>query len=434
MNEKFEYLDSASMQATESTMQLASNVLGFEVLELWCMDSNKKDYHCTYAYVDEKTLGQYPSISHGYLPDDKQMNLSRQLCLNTFQTPGKMVWQLVDKEHDQKARKVNSAIERWFSGAGLPVRTKACCCLDIGSEYVDTEIFLVCVSTQEIKYTKSRKSFLDALGRAIYIAAFHLDNDQDDDINPESTCDDEHHLDLKASPIRKSPLITNIFSSTDNLSAIENASFTPHFGVEGDVSSQHIADDFVMPIAHLKVRQSSVQENMQLTSFENVEFLNNGSHANVYSALYQNQKVLIKMIKKASELNEAAIGEFELEAATLPRLNHPNIIKMIGSGFLPRRFIVLEFLEGGILEDIMEENELRAGLATRLFRRPTFTYAGLLTAGRELADAMHYLHSTCSSTATILHRGILLLLLLLVLLLLLLLLLLLRLQLVLLLL
>jgi serine/threonine protein kinase len=90
---------------------------------------------------------------------------------------------------------------------------------------------------------------------------------------------------------------------------------------------------------------------------------------------------------------------------TLARVRHPNIIRIIGAGSLPRRFIVLEWLGGGTLNTLLAENQQSIGLAGRFFHKPTFTYSSLLLNAKNIAEALDYLHFSCHPGATIIHRG-----------------------------
>ena len=57
---------------------------------------------------------------------------------------------------------------------------------------------------------------------------------------------------------------------------------------------------------------------------------------------------------KADRTNSSvAVSEFETEVSVLSRLNHGNIVRYLGSGYDPRRFIVLEYLEGGTLASVL---------------------------------------------------------------------------------
>mmetsp|Transcript_3431 Transcript_3431/g.5353 ORF Transcript_3431/g.5353 Transcript_3431/m.5353 type:complete len:253 (-) Transcript_3431:276-1034(-) len=90
----------------------------------------------------------------------------------------------------------------------------------------------------------------------------------------------------------------------------------------------------------------------------------------------------------------------------LARMNHPNIIKLLGAGRLPRRFIVLEWLGGGSLSSVLGEREKKTGLSHKLFKKSTFTYSTLLSMAKDIADAFYYLHNHVHEGATIIHRDI----------------------------
>ena len=47
-----------------------------------------------------------------------------------------------------------------------------------------------------------------------------------------------------------------------------------------------------------------------------------------------------------------------------------------------------------------------AKIAIRFFRRPTFTYANLLSRAKDIAAALHFLHFNCHDGATIIHRDL----------------------------
>ena len=67
--------------------------------------------------------------------------------------------------------------------------------------------------------------------------------------------------------------------------------------------------------------------------------------------------------------------------------------------------VVLEWLGGGSLNTILSQNQAKPGLAQKLFRRPTFTYANLLSKARDMAEALDFLHARCHPGATVIHRG-----------------------------
>lgn len=66
------YLKSTSMTAIAGSLELASNVTGFEMVELWTDDRNG-NYHCTYAHVQEDLFVEYPQLSCGHHPTHQHL-------------------------------------------------------------------------------------------------------------------------------------------------------------------------------------------------------------------------------------------------------------------------------------------------------------------------------------------------------------------------
>ena len=50
----------------------------------------------------------------------------------------------------------------------------------------------------------------------------------------------------------------------------------------------------------------------------------------------------------------------------LSRFSHPNIIRLLGAGMMPRRFIVIEYLGGGSLNTVLENNKEKPGIVVLL--------------------------------------------------------------------
>jgi hypothetical protein len=149
----------------------------------------------------------------------------------------------------------------------------------------------------------------------------------------------------------------------------------------------------------------NVPNNLTLESFTDVRHVADGSNSNVYLARLDNEVCVIKMIKEDVQLDPVAVHEFDVEHGMLSRLNHPNIIKLLGAGRFPRRFIVLECLTKGTLDRILNQNQSKPGIAQKLFRRPSFSYGDLLSRALSLAEALDYLHSEVYAGSTIIHRG-----------------------------
>ena len=121
-----------------------------------------------------------------------------------------------------------------------------------------------------------------------------------------------------------------------------------------------------------------------------------GTHSYVYKTLYKGNEVVLKVVSDSSYQDPLAIREFESEVSILSRLQHSNIVTLLGSGIDDdRRIIMLEYLAGGTL---------RKQLQVR-FRRP-FTEIRCLQIAREFADALDYLHNRFDPLCMLIRRDL----------------------------
>lgn len=164
-------------------------------------------------------------------------------------------------------------------------------------------------------------------------------------------------------------------------------------------------DPFSFPVAKVAIR-NWVPDNLEMEHFTDVQYVADGSNSNIFLAKLNGEKVVIKMIKMEIQFDSVAVHEFDVEHGMLARINHRNIIKLKGAGQYPRRFLVLEWLGGGTLNAILEKNQVKAGLAQKLFRKPSFSYPNLLARAREIVEALRFLHSQCHLGATVIHRDL----------------------------
>ena len=89
--------------------------------------------------------------------------------------------------------------------------------------------------------------------------------------------------------------------------------------------------NFAFPLELLEVRRG-FDRNVNLEEAENLQYLCQGSNSHVFTAVWKNQDVIIKMLQNDKIRCTLALEEFDLELELLSRLEHPNIIKVLGSG------------------------------------------------------------------------------------------------------
>lgn len=161
---------------------------------------------------------------------------------------------------------------------------------------------------------------------------------------------------------------------------------------------------FCFPVANVPVARL-VPDNMEMWHFTDVQHIADGSNAHVFFAQLNREQVVIKMIRQEVQTDPVAVHEFDVEHGILVRISHPNIIKIMGAGRNPRRFVVLEFLGGGTLGKILSGNLIKSGFSDRIFHRSTFGFYNLLSKAKDLACALDYMHKKIVAGATIIHRG-----------------------------
>ena len=107
------------------------------------------------------------------------------------------------------------------------------------------------------------------------------------------------------------------------------------------------------------------------------------------------------MLQADKAHNAVALHEFDIECELLSRIDHPNIVQVLGSGTNPRPYIVLERLR-----DVSEVLDLNSNDETRpsIFHRRKFSYVEVLQLAKDLADAINYIHHEISPHAMIIHR------------------------------
>lgn len=121
--------------------------------------------------------------------------------------------------------------------------------------------------------------------------------------------------------------ISNISLSSDNLhkQTIDGTNLhqQPPYLLHQDSFSYSILD---LPVV------SPVPNNLSMNNFDDVKHIADGSNSNIYLAKLENTKCILKLIKESCHQDMVALHEFEMEYSILIRLNHPNIIKLLGAG------------------------------------------------------------------------------------------------------
>jgi serine/threonine protein kinase len=88
------------------------------------------------------------------------------------------------------------------------------------------------------------------------------------------------------------------------------------------------------------------------------------------------------------------------------RLNHDHIVRLIGAGREPERFLIIERLDGGTLGQRCGGGGLVRDRRRRFRRKQPFNYLELLRCARQLAEGLRYLHDEAIPGRMVIHRDL----------------------------
>jgi len=140
-----------------------------------------------------------------------------------------------------------------------------------------------------------------------------------------------------------------------------------------------------------------------------VEYLTDGGNNWIHTAVLEGRSVVVKTLKPECQDVALAINEIEGELDIHSRLDHPNIVELIGAGYTPKgaRFVVLERLDGGTLQQKLGYDNRIRDRRRRFWTKKRISYMQVLQWGRSLAQALEYCHSgRAVVNSMVMHRDL----------------------------
>lgn len=176
-------------------------------------------------------------------------------------------------------------------------------------------------------------------------------------------------------------------------------------GAGAKITSSSIA------IRHQRVEHFSItgaELDLQWRQLQNVEYLTDGGNSWIHTAVFQGRPVVVKTLKPECQDVALAINEIEGELAIHSRLNHINIVSLIGAGTTSKgvRFVILERLDGGTLAQMLGYDTRIRDRRRRFWRRKHFSFLDVLRIARSIAQAMNYCHRDAIPGCILLHRDL----------------------------
>ncbi|CAM9317693.1 unnamed protein product, partial [Ectocarpus sp. 12 AP-2014] len=177
-----------------------------------------------------------------------------------------------------------------------------------------------------------------------------------------------------------------------------------------------------------------VDLNLDFEELRDVQYLTNGGMCSIYTAEWRGRRVVVKMPRDDCAQPEVARKDLETEIDILQRLQHPNIVEMLGAGFVnpldvgpdggggergefrdldqaSLLFVLLEYLVGGTLtESMLTRNPPADGMMSSVVRRWQqnwqFPTKKAIDSALQLASALSYLHGRAIEGSFVVHRDL----------------------------
>ena len=169
-----------------------------------------------------------------------------------------------------------------------------------------------------------------------------------------------------------------------------------------DLAKKGVLDGFRVNLQELPEIDESIPRDLPWSTFEDVTHTVDSSSCHIYTARWGDIPVILKLIKEDRITSAVAVAEFDIEERVLSRVRHPHIVRLLGSGTQPRKYLVLEHLSGGTLSHSLGVRQDR--VKQRWLKK--FTLLETLKMAHGLAQALNYLHNEWSDSVHIIHRDL----------------------------
>jgi serine/threonine protein kinase len=224
------------------------------------------------------------------------------------------------------------------------------------------------------------------------------------------------HMSLSAGVAAVNSLHIEGLTSRDVVGALPSSEERTNRGVVAGSNiqskSEHVPNAGAgISIRHQRVDKFSVtgaELNLQWRQLQNVEYLTDGGNSWIHTAVFRDKPVVVKTLKPECQDVVVAINEMEGELDIHSRLQHPNIVELLGAGTTTRgvRFIVLERLDGGTLAQMLGYDTRIRDRRRRFWRKKQFPFVDVLRIARSIAEGMRYCHESAVPGCVVLHRDL----------------------------
>lgn len=400
-----------SQFSTEAVLAAACSVAGFDIAEVW-FRTGPKTHQLTHSHVrptalEDSVRTQVTAVYYG--AERWTHKLSPALCKRAKEV-GDVVWMAGAELRSSSLNAVGTAVAVPMCHAGTLTNMtviffsmRRCVTLIFGRDVANNVAFTFCIyfgaptdtlrSIRQCRIPPSPPAieFFVHLSLAAGVASINT-------LLPDSN--HKHNNDTGKPKERKHGSSTATNSNNTELSQSEH------------VAVSHPEAPSATPILHQRPEHVSItgaRLNIQWRQLSNVEYLCDGGHTWIHTAVYEGSPVVVKTLKPECQDLATAMHEMEAELDVHSRLSHPHICALVGAGQTRQgvRFLVVERCDGGTIAQRLGYDTRIRDRRRRFWRRQQpLDFGSVVRMGQSLAQAMAYLHESAIPGSVVLHRDL----------------------------
>lgn len=371
--------------AVEAVLGAGCEVMGFDIAEVWLRTGPKThqltNSHLRPTALEDSLRKQLVDVYYGEKSSERTHRLSPALCKRAKEA-NDVVWVTAHTPHGAEA--LRCSISNVRTAVAIPVCHEAS----------NTNLTIIFFSIRRIVMKTTAVEFLVHISLGAAVAAVNS-LAEDGLLDRPTAAAGDHGMHSALSPD----------ATGDGHHSFSRSEHIPN--TQGDIHR----DTVDATLRHQRMEKVSItgaRLDLQWRQLQNVEYLTDGGNSWIHTAVYNGKPVVVKTLKPECQDLALAINEIESELAIHSRLNHPNIVALIGAGTTSKgvRFVVLERLDGGTLTQMLGYDTRIRDRRRRFWRRKQMSYLDVLRCARAIADAMTHCHEYAIPGCMVLHRDL----------------------------
>jgi len=388
-----------SSSSVDAVLSATCEVNSFEIAEMWLRTGLRihqlTNSHLRPTALQDSVRQDVVDVYYGKKSNERTHRLSPALCRRA-KDANDVVWITCDTSNGAEALKMS--LNNVRTAVAVPVCHEA----------TNTNVTIIYFSLRKIVLKPQAVEFLVHMSLSAAVALVNtLDKDGLNDPVRGVPTDREGRA-------RASSMSSNAFNNnnnnTNNDTNRQLSKTTDGVGSNRRNRSQAVGSNSIN-YGYQRAETTSITGaplDLQWCQLHNVEYLTDGGTSWIHTAIFDGKPVVVKTLRPECQDTSIAINEIEAEVGVHSRLNHPNVVTLIGAGWTSKkvRFIVLERLDGGTLTQKLGYNNRIRDRRKRFFKDKRIPYLHVLRCARSLACALQYCNEEAIPGTMVLHRDL----------------------------